>query len=213
MKILIVAATPLEVAPLIKLLRGKKNINVLITGIGGVATCYNMLKTLQSGKYDLLIQAGIAGSFDKKIKPGSVVAVKNDYFGDLGVVENKQRKNLFDLALLNPNEKPFKNGWLQNPHKKLLTLSNLQFVNAVSVNEITTAKADIEYYRSIRSQVESMEGAAFQYTALLEKIPFIQIRGISNYVGERNKKKWEIYPAIENLNFVIFGFLNQLQKK
>jgi futalosine hydrolase len=33
-----------------------------------------------------------------------------------------------------------------------------------------------------------------------ENIPFVQIRSISNYVGERNKQKWKLKEAVQNLN-------------
>ncbi len=45
-----------------------------------------------------------------------------------------------------------------------------------------------------------MEGAAFHYVCLQEKIPFLQLRAISNYVGERNKANWNLNEAIRNLN-------------
>ena len=45
-----------------------------------------------------------------------------------------------------------------------------------------------------------MEGAALHYVCLMEKIPFIQLRSISNYIGERNKKKWNMQESINNLN-------------
>jgi futalosine hydrolase len=34
----------------------------------------------------------------------------------------------------------------------------------------------------------------------MEKVPFIQLRAISNFVGERDKSKWEINKAIGQLN-------------
>ncbi|NMD28678.1 MAG: futalosine hydrolase, partial [Bacteroidetes bacterium] len=34
---------------------------------------------------------------------------------------------------------------------------------------------------------------------LQKEIPFLQIRGISNYVGERDKSKWKMEEAIDNL--------------
>ena len=43
--------------------------------------------------------------------------------------------------------------------------------------------------------IESMEGAALHYVCLMEKIPFLQIRSISNYIGERDKKKWNMKDA------------------
>ncbi len=49
------------------------------------------------------------------------------------------------------------------------------------------------------AHLETMEGAAFHYVCLQKEIPFLQIRGISNYVGERDKSKWKMEEAIDNL--------------
>ena len=46
-----------------------------------------------------------------------------------------------------------------------------------------------------------MEGAALHYVGLSEKIPFLQMRSLSNFVGERNKAKWMMAEAINSLNF------------
>jgi futalosine hydrolase len=44
-----------------------------------------------------------------------------------------------------------------------------------------------------------MEGAAFFYICASEKIPFVALRGISNMVERRNKNKWNIPLALDNL--------------
>jgi futalosine hydrolase len=214
MKGLLVAATKNEIAVAIKYLHKNKNWNVLITGIGGVSTVYSLLKAIQKYKPDFLLQAGIAGCFSKKISLGTVAVVSSDCFGDLGVIENNERRTLFDLSLMCLNEKPFKNGKLINPHKKILKLNALPMMNAVSVNEITTKKSDENFYKNkLNVAVESMEGAAFHYAALMEKIPFLQIRSISNYVGERNKNKWMMKKAIDNLNEAILNLIPIINTK
>jgi futalosine hydrolase len=57
--------------------------------------------------------------------------------------------------------------------------------------------------------IESMEGAAIFYVCLLEKVPFLEIRGISNYVDIRDTDKWDIPTAIENLTNELFRFLRK----
>ena len=54
-----------------------------------------------------------------------------------------------------------------------------------------------------------MEGAALHYVCLQEKVPFIQLRAISNYVGERDKSKWKMQEAITNLHNELLKLLNQ----
>jgi futalosine hydrolase len=55
-----------------------------------------------------------------------------------------------------------------------------------------------------------MEGAALHYVCLQENIPFVQIRSVSNYVGERDKTKWKIQEAIENLNRELLLMINRI---
>ena len=67
----------------------------------------------------------------------------------------------------------------------------------------------IKFYRDAFEPVtESMEGAALHYVCLMEKVPFVQIRGISNYIGERNKQKWEMMDSIINLNDTLIKTIN-----
>jgi len=44
----------------------------------------------------------------------------------------------------------------------------------------------------------------------MEKIPFLQIRSISNYIGERNKKNWNMKQSILNLNNELIRFIEKI---
>ncbi|MCA6453432.1 MAG: hypothetical protein IM582_09640 [Chitinophagaceae bacterium] len=59
---------------------------------------------------------------------------------------------------------------------------------------------------------ESMEGAALHYVCREARIPFLQIRAISNYIGERNKANWDLKNAIENLNQTLIKYIDKLYK-
>lgn len=202
--ILIVAATAKEISPFIQLVRQgqfNNNIDVLISGIGLTASTYHLAKQLSLKKYACVIQAGVAGCFDLSVDLGSVVAVKADTIADQSVVEMKKLKPLFDLKLVPHSQHPYKKDWLVNPHNEILKKSGLKTVKGISVNQITTSKQMIKFYRETFNPVtESMEGAALHYVCLMENIPFLQVRSISNYIGERNKKKWNMMDSIYNLN-------------
>jgi len=203
MDILLIAATAKEIEPFFEYYKNTKktqNIDILITGIGLTATTYRLLKQLQLKRPDMVIQAGVAGSFNKEIPLGAVVAVKKETIADQSVIELKRLKTLFDLQLVPHDQFPFKKGWLENNNEALKKL-RLKKVNAISVNEITTSKQRVQFYeKSFQPAIESMEGAALHYTCLMEKIPFIQLRSISNYIAERDKTKWDMKKSIVNLN-------------
>ena len=209
--ILVVAATAKEIDPFIDLTRSGSftNTDILISGIGLTASTYHLSRQLALKKYDLVIQAGVAGSFDNKIGLGQVVAVKQDAIADQSVVELEKLKTLFDLQLVPQDQYPYKKGWLVNPYKEILKKTKLKIVKAISVNQISTSKQMIKFYReSFDPVAESMEGAALHYVCLMENTAFVQIRSISNYIGERNKKKWNMMDSIINLNESLISIMN-----
>ena len=50
-----------------------------------------------------------------------------------------------------------------------------------------------------KPHIESMEGAAVYYAALMENVPVFELRTVSNAVGERDKAKWDIPAALSTL--------------
>jgi futalosine hydrolase len=218
MHCLLVASTAGEITPFTEHLATTEklehidfDIDILITGVGSNAATYHLTRYLQSKKPDLVIQAGVAGSFDKNTTLGTVFAVIEDVYADQGVQEKTGFRDIFDLHLAGPNDLPFKKGVLKNPNKVLIQRTKLKKAKAVTVNEITTQQKRAEYYLGkYKAKLESMEGASLHYVCLLEGVSFLQIRSISNYVGERNKKKWNLPLAIENLNKQLIRLLESL---
>jgi len=183
------------------------------SGIGLLASSVSLMKMFVQETPSLIIQVGIAGCFDKKIPLGKVFAVKDDFTGDIGVMENKVWKDLFDLKLDNPNDAPYEKKSLPNPWLSQYNLLKLPTKKGVTVNTISTDKNKIDLYSGrYKATLESMEGAALHYMGRDLNIPFIQIRAVSNYVGERNKAKWNMQEAIYNLNETLLQYLDALNK-
>ena len=183
------------------------------SGIGLLASSVSLMKMFVQETPSLIIQVGIAGCFDKKVPFGKVFAVKDDFAGDIGVLENKVWKDLFDLKLDKPNDAPYEKKSLPNPWLSQYNLLKLPTKKGVTVNTISTDKNKIDLYSGrYKATLESMEGAALHYMGRDLNIPFIQIRAVSNYVGERNKAKWNMQEAIYNLNETLLQYLDALNK-
>ena len=197
MKILLVASTQFEIEPFLK---EKRHMDVLITGVGIASATYHLTKKLLHHHYDLVIQAGVAGLFnhnDDAPKLTEVVAVSKDVFGDLGAYEEKQMKSVNDLQLSNDFE------WLPNSNPLLKKLPYRK-VSAITVNTVTDDSGFIDALQEKwKPSIESMEGAALHFVCTEKEIPFIQLRSSCNYMGERDKTKWHLKEAIENLNIAI----------
>ncbi|UKJ08197.1 futalosine hydrolase [Solitalea lacus] len=202
MKLLVVAATQAEIQPF---LDTKADCDVLITGIGMVATAYQLTKKLLSNRYELVINAGIAGSFDRSLALGSVVQVASDCFPELGAEDGDQFIDLFSLGFVDENETPFSNKKLINPFQ----IEGLQVVSGITVNKVHGNEASITAIQQrFATQSESMEGAAVLYVCLTEQVKCLQLRSISNYVERRNRNAWNIPLAISNLNQALITIVN-----
>lgn len=207
MQILVLASTLPEIEPFTA---ANSGVDVLIGGVGVPSTLYHLQKRIQQADYDYIIQAGIAGSFNNEMELGKVVLVEQDCFADLGIEEKGLYTPIFETPFLDKEEFPFTGGWLINPEVALLK-SNLQKVKAITVNKISDSIIQQQQFiHSFHAAIESMEGAALHYVCLQEKIPFIQIRAVSNYTGERNKSKWKIKEAVQNLCAELNLLINQL---
>ncbi|HRQ51240.1 MAG TPA: futalosine hydrolase [Agriterribacter sp.] len=154
----------------------------------------------------------MGGSLHPFYPPGTVVMIREEVMGDLGVEEDGRFRDIFDLNLEAENAFPFSGRMLINPHRKLMESIKLPAVRGVSVNEITTGAARmqqlIEKYGAV---MESMEGAALHYVCLREAVPFIQLRAVSNFVGERDKTRWRMEEAIDHLNRELIVVVHQFQ--
>ena len=221
MHLTIVSATPFEIEPTrqflienfqskdqLSFIKGEQTVQVLITGVGSTATAFSLGQYLSQVKTNLLINAGIAGSFSENHKIGDVLLVERDRFGDLGVEEaDGQFVDVYELEMPAPNTPPYKDGWLINSgalEQKFLPTASSITVQKVHGSADSIAKIRNKY----PVDLESMEGAAVHYCALMTGTPFFQIRSVSNLVEPRNKDNWDIGKAIAELNKVLIGMIN-----
>ncbi|GAA3982246.1 futalosine hydrolase [Mucilaginibacter dorajii] len=193
MLILVVAATAPEIEPLTRHFGNK--IDVLITGAGMVPTAFKLGQQVTRQKYDLVLNLGIAGSFDRNIQPGYVVEVTEDTFSETGAEDDEQFIPITTL------------GFGENTFKPTTTLEEvesnfyLKKARAITVNTVHGNEASIKKVQArLSPQLESMEGAAFFYACQQANAKCMQIRAVSNYVEKRNRASWQIGLAIKNLN-------------
>lgn len=226
MKILLVSATALEINPFVSSL-GKAQllnnhlskyfyhdleIDVLITGVGMVFTTFYLSTQLQKQKYDLAVNAGVAGAIDHELHLGEVVHVVQDYFYELGAEDNANWLSIAELGLLSNNDLPYTaNGLTNQILLNIPQLNSLKQVKAHTVNKVHGDLKSIEIMKQrSQAQIESMEGAAFLFCCLKMKVPCAQIRAISNYVEVRDKANWKMIEAVESLNVKLGQIIKSL---
>src|SRR5437588_5970381 len=98
MRILVVAATSFEVESLKSKVLSQnqetriknQEIEFLVTGVGMVATAFALGKHLAVNSHDLVLNLGIAGSFNRDIAIGEVVEIVEDHFSELGADDDEE---------------------------------------------------------------------------------------------------------------------------
>ena len=221
MKIAIVSATSFEIEPLLSHLEtvGKKasffyyeyqghQIYPLVTGVGAVKTAFAMARFTESPSLEFVINAGLAGSFDRKVPLGTVVQVASDRFADIGVEEaDGSFTDVYELELEERNRFPYTDGQLLNDGLKFNF--EMSKVSAITVNKVHGTQASIDQIKNkYPVDIESMEGAAFHYACKSMDLQHLQLRAISNYVEPRNRAGWQIELAIDQLNQTLIQVLD-----
>ena len=219
MNILIVSATEFEVKPLLDFLEineplpgvniankqlDNHDFQVLITGIGMVNTAF-MVGRHSINHYDLVINAGVCGAFDKKLELGQIVNITEDILSEMGAEDGD------DFLTYNQMNLPGEYIYSARNKDSYLMVDLLKKVKAITVNTVHGNEANIEKVKQLYNpDVESMEGAAFFAACSGIQGNHVQIRAISNYVEKRNKENWKMPLAIKNLNDFLITFIKNV---
>jgi futalosine hydrolase len=209
MQILIVAATRMELEPFIV---NNPASDILITGVGVPSTLFSLQKKLSEKKYDWVIQAGVAGTFSDKFQLESTVIIDKDCFADLGLLEQDVFVPIHQTPLADPNTFPFEKGWLSNPWISSLH-NSLPIASAITVNTAgSKSQLQQQFIHLYQPEIESMEGAAFHFVCLNMNVKFLQLRTLSNEVGERDKNKWKLNESVNALSRQLQIILDELMQ-
>ncbi|MFK7922510.1 MAG: futalosine hydrolase [Bacteroidia bacterium] len=224
MHTLLVAATPLESQLIQKELQMKPLADsdidlwqsdvgpyyLLHSGIGMSNMAYALGYFQATYQVKQAINFGIAGSFDRSIALAEVVEVVSDCFAELGADSPQGPIWLEEMGfplMKRANQAFYNELYNPKPSKSVYPKVSALTVNRVTGTETGLAERLAEWPR----QLESMEGAAFFQAFLRSGTPFLAFRGISNYVEVRNKKNWQIGPAVQNVQKAILALLPDLQ--
>ncbi|MEQ1727982.1 MAG: futalosine hydrolase [Vicinamibacterales bacterium] len=222
MRVLVVAATRAEVAPLIAHfsnpvahnrvlsgLYGPHKIDVLVTGVSMVATAVWATRALAIGGYDVALNLGVCGSFTAQCPSPRAVHVTSDAMSELGVEDGPAFLSLQEIGLLPSDEFPWTGGRIVNAEPPPLPgLADLPSVSGITVNTVHGDDASIAAVTArYAPDVESMEGAAFMYACLVAGVPFAQVRTVSNRVERRNRDAWDLKGAVDELGRVALTLL------
>jgi futalosine hydrolase len=201
-EVLLVAATALEAT----LLRSSR-FPLVVTGIGPVNAAHALATYLAThAKPSLVIQTGIAGAYvPAHIPVGSVVLADTEIYGDLGVltVEGWQPMEAVGIPVVAAKDgRPARFNYFPLDGTLVTRASGIagslvaRTGPFLTLSVITGVRAlGDELHTRFGALCESMEGAAAAQVCTLNDVPFLEVRGISNLVEDRDRSKWRIAEA------------------
>lgn len=220
--VLVVAATAMELAPLLETLAaptsadgrwserhhgrvGALPVALAACGIGKVNAAAGTMAHLLETRARAVVQVGIGGAYlGSFLSNGLVAAASEELQLDLGLRHADGRvEGLAALgfpatpALAGRPERdervPTHDG-LQQALREACGLPTLRFATLDAVTGDVDAGAALQ--RAFDVSVESMEGAAVAQLCDRLGVPFAELRGVSNLVGHRDKRLWDVRGAV-----------------
>ncbi len=171
----------------------------------------------------VLVSIGIGGAYrNSGLRIGDLAIARREFYGDTGAGTPQDFKDmrilglpLFKRAGLEIfNEIPVSERYVEKiseiAYKRGL---NFRTGNFVTLSSVSGSPEQADIYEGRYSAIcENMEGAAVGHVALVYGIEFIELRGISNIAGDRNKERWDIGLASGNSQEVLIELIEYLKK-
>jgi futalosine hydrolase len=196
--ILIVSAVRQE----IDWLGDRAETEILVTGVGPVEAAARVTRALATGSYECVVNAGIAGAMRGVAKIGDGVVVGEELM-EFNLESGEP------IAL--PGGVPIVERCTASPQLcDIVEGLGFHLVRGITVTRVTSTDATAQRLHSRGAQVESMEGFGVLRAAQIAGVPAIEVRGISNYVGDRSTGEWDIAAGIQGLRHILNSTLDVL---
>jgi len=205
-----------------------RHILLITSGLGKVNAAHSATCLIENYPVKTLINIGVGGAYPGSgLKIGDVAVATKEIYGDEGVITSGGYHSLkkIGIPLVQDGKKKYFNEFLlvdslltrsmrtvthhsrpQDSQMSLVTKSG----PFITVSAATgTRRRAIELEKRYNAICENMEGAAIAQVCTIYKIPMLEIRGISNIAGERDKRKWNLATASENCQDLVLKTLCQ----
>ena len=190
------------VAKELEWLGSRAGVEVLIGGVGPVDAAARVSRALAQKRYDVVINAGIAGAFRGIANVGDGVIVGEELM-EVNI-EGGERISLPDGAFI-ADRVPADAQLIE-----AITALGFPQLRGITVAQVTATDATADRLRARGAEIESMEGFAVLRAAQLAGVPALELRGISNIVGDRDKSEWDFEAGLGGLRRVLNATLDLL---
>jgi len=211
------------------LLHGRR-IVLAASGVGKTNAAHAATLLMERFRPEMIVNFGVGGAYPGADAGVCDIAVADvEIYGDEGVVTREGFMDMRDMgmALLQARSSSGLSAGRRRrrlfnriPIQPVLVrkacslLKRLSFSPRrgpfVTVSSVTgTAARAAELQGRYGAVCENMEGASVAHVCVLHGMPFLEVRGMSNMVGERDKRRWRLEAAASVAQRAVAGMLGQ----
>jgi len=206
-----------------------KEIIVAFSGLGKVNAAAAAAAILSGYPVSRLWMWGSGGAYAlADVEIGDVALASEEILGDEGVatISTWQPLDAIGISLIDSTGEPIFNRIGVDPlelERSRQLLSDWQRVALaprihvgpfVTVSAVSGSSARARLLSNRYGALcENMEGGAVAQVCLRYRVPFMEIRGLSNRAGDRGKKRWQLSKALNNCQRALLFLLENWDKE
>lgn len=182
-----------------------RDVDLVESGLGAVNTAHALTRGLEAKHPEMVLQVGIAGAYaGSNLQVGDLAVAADEVYGDLGVVtpDGWRPADEIGIPVAQVGGMPLYNRFPADEVLGRRALDILRKSKTVHVERgpfVTvqacsgTSAIGAERRRRVPGALcESMEGAAAAHVCALYGVRFVEVRGISNAVEDRDLSRWDL---------------------
>ena len=202
-----------------------RGVTLLETGIGLVNTAQALTGVLESTPPALVLQVGIGGAYPgSNLLIGDIAVATEESYGEIGVetAEGWESAEAIGIPLLETDGDTFNTFSLDSDRTSRAEAlirgakwgAMPPFIRKgpfVTVQQCTgTELRGRELAERFGAICENMEGAAAAHVCARYETPFLEVRGISNPVEDRDREAWDLPLAAERAQQAALTVIKQI---
>ena len=196
---------------------GGREMLLVVTGVGPVNAALETGACLEQYAITGVLNVGVAGSFDLARAPlGSAVTATAEVYAEYGLAggDGLVSAERFAFPQWDDGSQRVMQRMKLDPETaaRAMGLCLPQGVilgTGLTVAGVTGTSERAQALQTLHGALtESMEGFALALACLTRGLPFLEVRTISNGVGEKDRAKWKLNEAMTGLGTVLAGMLS-----
>ncbi|NOZ25856.1 MAG: futalosine hydrolase [Nitrospirae bacterium] len=211
------------------LLSGRRVV-LTASGVGKTNAAHAATLLIEKFRPAMIVNFGVGGAY-----PGTgagvcgIAVADSEIYGDEGVVTRDGFKDMRDMGMALVQAPPGSDVGAGRRRRRIYNRIPIQPVPVrkaysalkrlsfsplkgpfVTVSTVTgTAARAAELQAMYGAVCENMEGASVAHVCVLHRVPFLEIRGMSNLAGERDKRRWRLKEAAVECQRAVMGVLGR----